>query len=369
MRIAYLHIGMSKAGSTTLQSALDAADLPDHTWPIPKPLRHAPLVHLGLRASAPRENLRWMRIAPEDVPALRKTYRDLMHETLANRDKRHVVFSSEVMVSWTFRKEDVESVRDRLAPYVDGFRIIAYVRDPIGWSQSAAGQNIKLGLFDTINQHLFAYKQRLKMFDDVFGAENVTLVPFDRAQMHGGDIVADFFHRIGAGIAPPDVPAANPAHNREELALMMVRNRQALDFRELGKSITATHMAVSNALRDFGSTPFRYGPAMRRRILDETAEDIAWVEERMGYSFPAREDEDGVDSDEELIEEAAALEAKFRGLLLDMLDTEQDPLTRVAETADLIRMLQMTRDPITQKRMKVKTDAPRRPRGYKEGWV
>lgn len=190
-----LHIGSQKTGSTAIQSALDAC---------PQSLAQS-----GLRfATSGRNHISHNRMWQAFVANRpRPPFLRLREEFKANPDHTHIL-SCEM-----FLRPEVAQVFTRFlsAPQRARTRVIVYLRRQDEYFEAMYKQHLKNGRFqgDVAAYRAFlgdrlAYAPILDAFDTAFGRENLTVVPYERAEFPGGNVVADFARRIGWHAPPAD---------------------------------------------------------------------------------------------------------------------------------------------------------------------
>lgn len=197
---ALVHIGAHKTGTTSIQRTLARAQrqgsLTGVTYPLlrgveqkvrakhPFFFAYRPLAKLppGMKRiydSAPGR----ARLA-EDVAA----YRADLAEAAATAE--HLILSSEDLM--TFPPASIEDFRDDLAGLgITEITPVIYVRDPVARYLSSVQQVIKAsGTFTPPHEHQDWTLTFIRRWRTYF--PNLIVRPFDRAELHGGDAVADF---------------------------------------------------------------------------------------------------------------------------------------------------------------------------------
>lgn len=109
----------------------------------------------------------------------------------------------------TLNQPEVEAFKATLEPHFSEFEVYVYVREPISWLHSMAAQKLTRGftLEDVIqatqdpdSTMLTAscrtfYEDSITPFQNVFGADRVTICDFTRDKLIHGDVVDDFTQR------------------------------------------------------------------------------------------------------------------------------------------------------------------------------
>lgn len=317
---AFVHIGMHKTGTTSIQRTLAALDLADPRYLLRQPANHSAMVSVLFEdheTQLPRLlNSGWTAAG---VEMRRAEWRASLEETLRTHSAEGgeaVILSAERLCVVSF--EAAERLRDFLAPHCSEVEIVAYVRSPISWMESAFQQSIKdrQNGFEALRWP--NYRLAFEKYDRLFGRDNVTLKVFLKEHLKGGDVVSDFTAHVG--IDPPVAGDRrdNETLSLEALSLVYVRRRfgRPFDWRRPGAVVA--DRAFVERLRPFGTQRFGLSPALAASILEANREDLAYIEDRLGMALPGGGSEAGtVGSEADLV--AAALAA---APLLDGIDPD-----------------------------------------------
>ena len=333
-----IHAGMHKTGSSSIQDTF--AKLDGDRVDIPPGCE----IHCSSWFSALFTDLvRKRGISPEEIVDTRHR---LLGQTLERRRTRQttrpLLISSERMSQYDERiKKGLIAMAGYLREHSEeDVRVIAYVRPPRSFMSSMFQQRCKVGLPGNLtapNAFWPRYRARFEEFDHIFGRENVTLKPFQRERLEGGDVVLDFAREIGVALDPGEVvPPANETMGLEAVALLYVYWQSGKRFdRSKGHHMLWRKHFVG-CISGLGSRQFvpldahNAQPGMwqfiqprpessRRFALADTATDpvveahradLDWMEARLGVplSEPAVPEGEGIGSEAELI--AVALAAR-----------------------------------------------------------
>lgn len=209
-RRAILHIGTEKTGTTTLQVFLktNRERLLEKGFVYPRfcgevnqtglaafamnderqdPLRQA----LGIRG-------------PGDMHDFRRRFRAAAALELG--EGRTAIFCNEHCHSRLKMAAEIARLRDFLGAFFDRISVTVYLRRQDQLALSLYTTRLKSGgtepeLFPRTNADdlFFNYNRSLRLWEDVFGRENVTVRLFGRDALVGGSIVADFLSVWGIG--------------------------------------------------------------------------------------------------------------------------------------------------------------------------
>lgn len=277
--VCHLHIGMNKAGSTTIQAAF--ADYADDALEYLRPA-DAPVLHevLDRTFRRPRDVDRFAG-SPEILARA-----DAAFDALLRRSDRAALVSYENLSIWP-DKDAVAAIRDRLLTCCAEVRVLVYVRPPRAYLRSVLQERLKLNPLPPDLGALWPrYRARLLRWDEVFGRDAVAPVPLRRRDLIGGDLLADVCARIGADparLAPS--PAANEAATLEGSAVLAVWQaaRAAGRWGPAEADAPEALARFARTLAGFGTTE-RWGfePEAMEAIVAPRGRDLRWISDRMG---------------------------------------------------------------------------------------
>ncbi|WP_421701603.1 hypothetical protein [Aliiroseovarius sp.] len=277
-RTLFLHLGMNKTGSTTIQNGLSGVQNDRVRYFSLGMPNHTPAMIQLFGEEQQRENY----FAGGKPVRPQITRKDLDHEL--GRDRRDVVISGEGFPQM-LPPEKVTDLLCAMSPHFDQVQALAYIRPPRSYMRSQAQQRVKVGFTQFSGAALWpGYGKRFEKWEKALGADHMTLIPFERDRLEGQDVLTDFARRVG--FDPADLPAGkelNPSISAEAFATLFewrCRQEERGEPREHGR-----RRAFPHAIAKFGSTRFDLGEEVVSPALVENASDIAWVEARMGRKF------------------------------------------------------------------------------------
>ena len=277
--LVYLHVGMHKTGTTSIQRSLQGYD--------DKKIRYA---DLGLSNHSVFIKTIFGRLADEyevhkavgrdkkDVEALSAQYRKQLISELKSRSRTLVISGEDIGI---LSSDEVADVRDFLLQYSDSVRVVGYVREPYGYASSMFQQDVKTGLSE-LETRAPRYRFKFEKFLKVFGEENCEIVRFEPRAFPGKCAVNDFCRRLGVDTRLIDRVRENDGLPAEVVALMYFWNMDGV--RSVGEArLMRTRMKMVAALRLHFSQKFSLDPDLVEEKLD--ADDVRWMENILGEKF------------------------------------------------------------------------------------
>lgn len=223
---AIIHPGMPKTGSSSIQATLMA--LKPEGWFLPD----TPLGNMSGRFALffdknPHEHhsFKARGLTAESVEKERLMHFEIfekkLRESAENGD--NALFSAEY--ASLASKESVEKLAKLFQKYGFETRVIAYVRKPTSFMQSAFQQRLKANLRQLKrNGGLWPkYRHCFEKMDQIFGRENVELKLFDSNSLKNGDVCLDFFENIGISIHPDQVVRLNESMSLNACAFLFAQ--------------------------------------------------------------------------------------------------------------------------------------------------
>lgn len=287
MKRCWIHIGMHKTGTTSLQRTLSSALLPA-TWHYVK-LR--PYINLGVpffaMFSPDPTSYHWFgkkKQTHEDAVALGKKWKAELLQMVVHSNAEQFIFSGEGIA--LLCHQGLENMHNFLSPMFDEIRIVAYIRPPIGFRTSMFQQRIKMGRnsFDAVNAPL-KYRSRFESFDEVFGREHVLLWKFDPKTFPDKCVVSDFCRRIDMRLdSETIVDRTNESLTREAFGMLFAYRKFGGAYGK-GATVIKENKSIINALMALKGEKLRLAPSMFNQITPEDAQDVTWMETRLGTSL------------------------------------------------------------------------------------
>ncbi len=203
-----------------------------------------------------------------------------LDEAMATIGSRRLVLSGEGAM--LMAPDELAGLRDHLRARGGDPVVYAYVRPPVGYATSLFQQQLKNANAPQFNMdaRFCNYRERFGKFDRVFGRDRVRLRRFDPASFAERCVVRDFCGWTGLDF-DGEVIRANESLNVEVVRLLFVHHRMAA--RGLVPQPTTLEMRyVVRQLAPIEGGRLRFAPSLMRPYVAARADDIAWIEERMG---------------------------------------------------------------------------------------
>lgn len=213
-----------------------------------------------------------------------------------------------------FKKPELQSLKDFVSPYYDEIKVVAYIRAPHSYLQSAFQQKLKyfdptlqksteshepdLKILDSV---LLSYKSKLKSLDEVFGSENVQYWKFEPKVFPKGNIVLDFCKKLNFKFAANDCIRMNSSLSREAISLLYTYYAYAKKPPKRSERI-----ALLQILLNTKGNKFILSHSMTQPILSKERGQITWLENRSGLSLgeSSKDSENALRSESQLIQES-----------------------------------------------------------------
>ena len=292
----YIHIGIHKTGSTSIQQTLfknreELLARGINYLSIDR--NHGPVL-ISLMSEVPHadpRNIRRYLDTAEKAASYNATNRQIVTELLAENRSPKMVISGEGFS--TIPAEDARRLKEMLDPYAAAYRIIVYVRDPYDYANSAALQSLKTGSTIVRAQKrppLPKHRQKIEKYIEVFGRENVDIRIFDPARFAGGSLISDFAAALGESAQLADslqIVRANPSMSHEAAMILSEANK-AFPPRVGGFANRARAFGFHLVVTGIKGEKFSVDPDAYLKLEAEVAADLAWLHGVVGEPVFAR---------------------------------------------------------------------------------
>ena len=205
----YLHIGTEKTGTTSIQGFLadNRDELRKHKIMYSKVLGDPNNIRLSI-ALQNIDKIDDSRIhskitTKEAISAFRNDLKESLKNEIASENPDILIVSSEHLSSRMNKPEEIERLKLFLNEFSEDITIIVYLRRQDKFFESLYSTAIKKGHvldfdFPIIGQERedFHYNRMLKLWENVFGLENISVNIFEKIKLFEQDAISDFIHTL-----------------------------------------------------------------------------------------------------------------------------------------------------------------------------
>ena len=290
-----LHIGMPKAGSTALQGAFAAArsQLRKKGILYPKVAFNHNFLIAGL-APPDRIGRVFAQQYAGNTEAVAADFADFWSRIIESvqRRKPSVVILSAESVYNPVGEAGPERLRALLAPLAARTEVICYVRRPSDYYRSMAQQQLRAS---SVIRPVGAVKYRATLEAALAATDAVHVVPYERSQFPGGDIVADFAARFipdaAVDLAAVNDRKVNPSMSAEAMDIVQAYRRERHPG-ENDRFTQDTRLLVRRLAQREAELGGQRRPELVPRVrdhVDHSSVDLIWLRDTFGVVF------DGID--------------------------------------------------------------------------
>lgn len=304
-----VHFGMPKTGSTSIQATLLAASpLPGTTF-LNVGVGNSSRVLATLFMDRPQDfhlNRKW-DVPQEQLDQESQAARATLDQQIQASGGQRCLISAEVIS--TLSTSALRRMKAWLDERFDDVQLVGYVRAPMGYMASELQQKIKAGqgMVDLAKRYP-AYRQRFGKMEEVFGRERIRYWKFDPARFPGNDVVADFLQRLALEVPASAFQRSNESLSRDGLALLYIYRKLGPGY-GTGRGSVEENRRMQRYLRQVGGPRIRLSTEVVRPILQAQADDIAWMESRLGESLaepPGAAGADAIAGEDDLLRPSLA---------------------------------------------------------------
>jgi hypothetical protein len=343
---AIIHPGMPKTGTSSIQ--LNLVKLQPEGWLVPTEgsgNMSALMAMFFLNEPHKFHGFKARGMTPAKVQEMRdEKFAEFDRKTREAFEKGQTPICTAEVIS-----SSPEDAVERLAQfYVDrGFspRVVAYVRSPVAFMQSAFQQRLK-----GTTKHLTAenapwpdYRDRFEKLDRIFGRENVTLKVFDPSTLHGGDVCLDFFQELGIEVDREKIVRVNESMSLEACALLFAQRHLGQGFVQGFDTAQFSNNKFIATLTTVGKGKLRFKRAFLTRIMERHKADLEWMEERLNqrlWDVPEEDHPDAIGNAEDLLKVADKARDLLENLLMEQIQKDgKKPRDRLLRNLELLRTM------------------------------
>jgi hypothetical protein len=290
-----LHIGMHKTGTSSIQHRLAAAPATDEFCylDLGRGPNHSGAMYSAF-ASDPGEYHFFKRLRSDaaQIKAMGDAVRERIDAQIAGPGAATRVISGEDITAIDLA--GLETLRDYLAARTGSIQVIAYVRPPLAYMQSAFQQRVRGGMGRLIFPNLYPnYRKRFEKFEQVFGSTRVRLMPYAKQNFIDGDVVADFCGQIGIDAPMGPTLSLNPSYSCRAISLLYTYRKFGAGY-GAGQDEIRRNKALVQALSTLSGPALRFAGEHVEETLTRFREDRLWVESRLGSPLAEQEPDTGL---------------------------------------------------------------------------
>lgn len=270
---------MPKTGSSSIQGAFAGFETADLAYARFRGSNHGPgLCFAFSRNPQSLPEMGWRKPGTLRAKLPFADFRRRLNKEMAS--PKSLILSGEIMID----RLDEEEFGNLVATLRGSFQrvvAIAYIRPLASLAASQFQQRIKTG------QRRFVvpspdYRKRFEKVVALFSPEDMVWRRFERSDLVGGDIVADFAHVLGVAPPPQAGLSRNESMSAEALGALYAFNRFTAPL--LPPAVQSQmRTKLQQDLREVGSTKFGLAEQLVERHLERHADDIAWMEGVCGF--------------------------------------------------------------------------------------
>lgn len=295
MKRCWLHIGMHKTGSSSVQHNLSKIENPTG-WRIFS-VGGRPNMGPALCAmfhDEPHKNHWFSQTGHSPAEVLDKgaMWKEELKSSIMELKEENCIISAEGLSK--FRTKDILALRDFLTPLFDDIRVIGYVRAPLAFKVSFFQERVKHGnkIFN-IADIKPNYRGMFERFDKIFGRSNVILRKFDPATFPDRCLVADFCHQTGIQLPEGvSIRRFNESLSREACGILFAYRKFGSGY-EIGKNAIKQNIRFLKPFLAMSGAKFNVCQSVFIDALEAEREDIEWMEQRLGVSLNEAEQVNG----------------------------------------------------------------------------
>jgi hypothetical protein len=271
----WLHIGVEKTGTTSIQGFLAANRTTLRAEGRLYPITPGRVSHLGLVAFALDDDridgARKSRglTTPSKIAAFRDDFVSSLAAEIAAGDASEIIFSNEVISSRVRNPGEISRLKALCAGIARNTKIVVYLRNQVDFLVSRYTTVIQAGgreEFRARSTRLADYTILLNRWAAVFGRENLIVRRFEPSDFVDGDLLTDFAATIGLESTKlVSVPRYNESLDVESLAFLRAINRH-LPRRTSERLGSLRSAAVTILQRRRGGTKFVISPTLASQI-------------------------------------------------------------------------------------------------------
>lgn len=335
-----IHIGMHKTGTTSIQRTLNK-NLNNSSFAYIKlqnPNHSKEIFTLFEEKNHPsRDSIHNTEIEKNNA----LTEKKLIDNFNQNIDKKIIISGESIR---GISQSGLINFKIFLEKYFKKITIVAYIRSPKGYMESALQQIIKNGTssfnLNTDLERIYPNYRKFNHFFKVFGRKNVKLWKFDPKIFPHGNVVLDFCQRLGIDMDIKDVINDNESISKEALSLLYIYRKFGPGY-GIGPNAMQENHKLIKILSSINGHKVKLSPNIVNNILTKHQNDIKWIEDILGTSFIEKSQypNDFIDSEEDFLNIDSSTINKLKDILQDEVSANEFKTQSPEDIAKLIHIL------------------------------
>lgn len=304
----YLHIGLHKTGSSSIQVSLaksaEFLKQNGYLYPIFKARNDEIYNHsipiYSLFAKKPENyhaNISRDNINPEEIEKLHKKYIEQLRNQIISFKRENLIISGEDISGFNLiQLQNLKKFLIELVGEQAKIEVIVFVRNPVDAIQSRIQEGVKHGkVLDDIlnNEQQITHKHFSRVFThylEVFKLEDIKIIRFEDAIKHEHGLVGCFLSNIGASkLVQKKIKYiyANKSISYEALILQSAINSQIPEFVNGANNPTRKGF-IRRIIFEIPGQKIIFSEKLREKIWELAQADTLWINEKLQikkYSF------------------------------------------------------------------------------------
>lgn len=292
MKQVYLHIGLHKTGSTSLQRALNGYDDKKTRYASFNTENHSIPIYTIFSKKRYQYHI-WKNagLTNNQIDDKRGMYLANLINDLTDQDYENLIISGEAIS--ILSSEEKKELIDIIKQYNINIKIIAYVRSPEKLAASIFNQVVKLGNNPkTIN---IAFIDRISPFISLVGKENIFILDYDQCVKKEGGIFENF--RKITSINELPAVHSNESLTLQALAIAFILNEFPVECFGVPNRIKARKKIIDVITEEFSKdNGFQTAPSkiFKNLLPKNIINECVWLHENFGINY---EYSDSIDAD------------------------------------------------------------------------